>query len=115
VVSELVRVTLWKTTMSRRDNLYFKFKMSAVTASMTDAEIERLSDGNGRMLTSLMGQRERLRDPVLDRYCRCFDHWHALFQQWRQTADEEIWQEQERAHRAVVRALDALDERDKVG
>ena len=77
---------------TRGDNLYFRYKMGAVRADMTDAEIERLSDGNGRILTSLLGQRARLRNTNIDNFCRCWDEWHALMQQWRQTQDNEIWQ-----------------------
>jgi hypothetical protein len=90
------------------DNLYFRFKMSAVRADMTDAEIEQRSDGNGRILTSLLGRRARLRDPRLDYFCNCFDEWFALMQAWRQTDDPEIWEQQERAHARLMLAIDNL-------
>jgi len=37
-------------TSKRGDNLYFRFKMKSVTADMSDDDLLRLSDGNGRML-----------------------------------------------------------------
>jgi hypothetical protein len=93
---------------TRADNLYYQYKMRAVTAETSDADLEQLSDGNGRMLTSLLGQRARLRNPTIDHFCRAFDEWRALMQQWRQTQDDEIWQQQERAHRRLLQAIDKL-------
>ena len=93
---------------TRGDNLYFRYKMGAVRADMTDADLERFSDGNGRMLTSLLGQRARLRNPTIDHFCRAFDEWRALMQQWRQTQDDEIWEQQERAHQRLLQAFDRL-------
>jgi hypothetical protein len=82
--------------------------MGAVSADMSDADLERLSDGNGRMLTSLLGQRARLRNPTIDHFCRCWDEWQALMQLWRQTQDSEIWEQQERAHQQLMHAIDQL-------
>jgi hypothetical protein len=93
---------------ARADNLYFQFKMSCVRPEMTDADLIRLSDGNGRMLTSLRGHHARLRDANIDNFCRRWDEWHALYQQWRQTQDNEIWEQQERAHRRLLLAIDRL-------
>jgi hypothetical protein len=93
---------------SRASNLYFKYKLSCVRADMTDSDLEQLSDGNGRMYTSLLGQRAMLQDPVLNDFCATWDHWWALYQQWRQTGEEEIWIEQDRAYRKVMKAIDRL-------
>jgi hypothetical protein len=95
-------------TSTRGDNLYFKYKMRCVRADMTDADLEQLSDFNSRMFTSLLGQRARLRNPNIDHFCRCWDEWQALMQLWRQTQDSEIWEQQERAHRQLMEAIDGL-------
>jgi hypothetical protein len=52
--------------------------MSCVEASMTPADLERRSDGNSRMLTSLRGQHARLCDPILDAFSTAFDRWFAM-------------------------------------
>jgi len=93
---------------ARANNLYFRFKMASVTADMSDEDLKRLSDGNGRILTSLLGRRARLRNANIDHFCRCWDEWHALMQQWRQTQDNEIWEFQERAHQRLLQAIDRL-------
>jgi hypothetical protein len=85
--------------------------IDSVEASMTDDQIEQLADGDTRLLTSLQGQRARLQDPNLDRYCRAWDEWFATFQQYRQTGDEEIWLDQERAHWRLLQALRKIEVR----
>ena len=90
----------------RAQNLYYLFKMSEVRADMSDEDIERLSDGFGRMKTSLLGKRARLRNPVLDAYCRAFDRWHQLMET--DASVEEI----DRAYAAVEQAMDRLNARD---
>jgi hypothetical protein len=94
----------------RGDNLYFQYKMAAVCASMTDDDLKELSDGNTRILTSLRCQRERLRDPRLDRFIRAHDHWLALTEAILQGHEYGGEQEIEAAHQAVMDALDRLDE-----
>jgi hypothetical protein len=107
--------------MNRRsDNLYFKFKMASVTADMTDADLIQLSDGNGRMLTSLRCRHAELNDPALARYAAAFDRWHSLMLQHREAcchgSDEEIEflnVELDRAHESMSAALDAIEIRDR--
>jgi hypothetical protein len=79
--------------------------MASVTAEMTDDDLETLSDGNTRMLTSLLGQRARLRDPVLDAYATAFDRWHALVQ----SGETDV--ELEQAYREVLRTLREIEVR----
>jgi hypothetical protein len=54
-----------------------------------------------------LGQRERLRNPALDHFCVCHDRWLGLMK----TRPCGSWDEIERAHAEVMRALDVLDVR----
>jgi hypothetical protein len=107
-------------TMKRSDNLYFKFKMSAVRADMTDSDLIELSDGNGRMLTSLRCRHAELNDPALANFAAAFDHWHSLMRQQRESirhgsdAEFEFLSGQlDRAHERMTAALDAIEMRDE--
>jgi hypothetical protein len=93
--------------------------IDTVTPDMTDDDIERLAGSDGRLLTTLLCQREELRDPLLRSYGRAFDRWHALLEQHRDACmsgtDEEIEHlnaEMDRAHATMSMLLHHLEMRE---
>jgi hypothetical protein len=106
-------------TSKRGDNLYFRFKMKSVTADMSDDDLLRLSDGNGRMLTSLRIEREHQRDPLLAAFARESDKYFALHETMRSAyargSDEEVQRlavETEKTYWRMSAALRAIERRD---
>jgi hypothetical protein len=89
-------------------NLWLAWKESLVEASMDDETIWQLSDRNSNMYVSLVYRRECLRDPLLDALSKAHDHWLAVTQQSLQIGNDELLDEVDAAHDAVMAALDAL-------
>jgi hypothetical protein len=92
--------------------------VDSVTADTSDAEIARLAGADGRLLTTLYWQRDRLRDPFFDRLDaaeRAYEDAHVALQHAQQGGDmleieeaEHVWLRSTRALREMIDKM--LDE-----
>jgi len=92
--------------------------IDSVTAEMSDDDLEVLSAGDGRLRTSLLITRERLRNPLLAAFGVAFDRWMALMKQHdeliRSGTEEEleaVWTLCEQARWCLLAALRKIDAR----
>jgi hypothetical protein len=96
--------------------------LALVRADMTDDQIEELAAGDGRLRTSLLGERACKRDPLLAAFRAASDRLRSAHAAWKEAcqrgdAGEVAMRdfEMNRARGRLHLALDALDNRREPG